>query len=364
MTEKLKHLLHDQADSVRFDMPDIHALTAAGDRTVRRRRGALAATAAALAVVVGIAAPQLLSGDHRVPPAPAEPFPTQTRDFGPMFTVGPRVYDDGEIIRVDHWVEQAARTSVGFVYRSMGAAYSYVDGSVTEVGHDDALYIHSDQDGVLAGWLEAGPEGVDLVVLDQRDNDTRRFPLQPRTGPVSADLYDIEGGTAYVADERGTVTIDIATGDVEPVDDLDQVQDVENGVIAGYRSGEPDLTLVTPDGELTTEAGDVGVLSPDGAWYAADDIFAWQHEPGVMSTATGERVPLGIDAGEEDMVIVVAWLNDETIAVRHHVAAEDRNRMLTCEVPSGRCRVVLGDLDVVPGTRSMGISFPGGGLPL
>ena len=363
MTEKLKHLLHDQADSVDFDVPDIHALTAAGDRTVRRRRGALAATAAALAVVVGIAGPQLLSNDRKATPAPAEPFPTQPRDFGPMFTIGPRVYDDGKIIRVDHWVEQAARTSVGFVYRSMGGAYSYLDGRIAEVGRDPDLYIESDQDGVLAGWLETDSNGIDLVILDQRDNATRRFPLQPRAGQVSADLAAIDGGTAYVYDERGSVAIDLATGGAEPVD-REQIIDVENGVLAGYRSGEPDLALVTPDGGVTTEAGDVGVLSPDGAWYAADDIFPWQHEPGVMSTETGKRIPLGIEAGDGDMVIVTGWLDDATIAVRHFIEAEDRNRMLTCEVPSGRCRVVLDDLDEVPGTPSMGISFPGGGLPI
>jgi hypothetical protein len=78
MTEQLKTLMHQQADSVDFTVPDLDAMVRTGDRRRRTRRlgaaGAVAATVAGVALVATTLTPGQRAVEPAAPAAPAAPL--------------------------------------------------------------------------------------------------------------------------------------------------------------------------------------------------------------------------------------------------------------------------------------------------
>ena len=95
MTDKLKSLLHEQVETVDFAVPDVAALTRAGDRRVRRRRG-LVGGVAALALAGTLAASQL-GGDTVGDPTPVVSDPSGPQQV--TWAAGREIHDGARTVR-------------------------------------------------------------------------------------------------------------------------------------------------------------------------------------------------------------------------------------------------------------------------
>ncbi len=364
MTGNLNTLLHDQADGVDFADPDVEALVRAGDRRVRRRRTVVAAGVAAAAVVAVTVVSQVLPGGRQAVPEPAGPtYPVEVRDEQPMFTIGSLVVDGDRRVRMERSVDSLVRTQLGWVYRSGTRIYSYVDGVTVRLGGRATGALASDPDGVLAAWEEVSAGTTRIAVVDLRSGEVTRPDVEVdgvRTDSSSElELHDVDGDVVYWRDDRGGVAHDLATGDQRLLDESD-VMDVENGVIAW--SGAPATQVTSPSGTVALEGGDVGVLSPDGAWYAADDVVGFFGRPGFADTRTGRATPFDTGADRDDIVEVAGWLTATTVSVALIAEADDApDRLLTCTVPDGSCSQVVDDVGSYSDERGVGRTFPGGG---
>lgn len=365
MTGNLHTLLHDQADGVDFATPDVEALVRAGDRRVRRRRTAVVAGVAAAAVVAVTLVSQVLPGSRQAVPEPAGPtYPVQVRDEQPIFTIGSLVVDGDQRVRMERAVDSLVRTQPGWVYRSGTRIYSYVDGVTVQLsGRASTGALASDQDGVLAAWEEGNGAAARIAVVDLRSGEVTRLDVEVdgiRTDSSSElELHDIDGDVVYWRDDRGGVAHDLATGDQRLLEESD-VMDVENGVVVW--SGARATEVTSPSGTVALEGGDVGVLSPDGAWYAADDVVGFFGRPGFADTRTGRATPFDTGATRDDYVEVAGWLDATTVSVALIAKADDApDRLLTCTVPAGTCTTVVTDVAAYSDERGVGRTFPGGG---
>lgn len=365
MTEKLKTLLHEQVETVDFAVPDVAALTRAGDRRVRRRRG-LVGGVAALAVVGALAATRIAGGPApESTPVVSDPVPQPAQvswATGQVLHVGDRTIDVGV------GVKAYVRTSVGFVVADpAGVVHSVVDGKVSDVGRTDAKHPHlvSDPTGTQAGWVELDGDRPGFVVLDQATGDTTRNDdaTAPGMGLLAdqrdpAYFYAISGGVAYWRDLRGAVAVDLASADVRVVD-ADAVNgfdilDVEDGVIA-FNAAD-DGTALGPtrrDAVMLPQVyGSLGTLSPGGDYYSSD-----ADEPQVYDARTGERVTLDLDYA---FATGYEWLDGHRLAVLAQEARRSPVQLLTCVVPEGTCDVTVDDLGSFDDLLADGFQLPVG----
>lgn len=349
MTEKLKQLLHERSDAVDFAMPDIDALTRAGDRRIRRRGAALVAGGLAAAVVTAtVLVPQLRGGADPVPVVDVPATDAVSWAKGDVIHVGDRTVDVG------HEVWAYARTTRGYVVADRGGTvWSVTDSGISSVGTVSAKHprIVTDTDGTLAGWVDPSGESPDFVVLDQATGDVVREDGEttPDMGELAdeenpAYIYAIDGRTAYWRDARGAVAVDVDSGEVRVVD-----AQARNGfdIIAA----EDDLVAVSrqrgtqigqgPDdvvAMLREVYGSMGAFSPDAHFYTAD-----ADEPQVYDVSTGTRVGLDLDRG---FATGYEWLDSETLVVLAAAEAENsaEAELLTCSVTSGECTPVAAEL--------------------
>jgi hypothetical protein len=365
MTEKLKSLLHEQAETVDFAVPDVAALTRAGDRRVRRRR-ALVGGVAALAVAGALAATRIAGGPAaESTPVVSDPVPQPaqvTWATGHVLHVGDRTID------VEVGVKAFVRTSAGFVVADPGGVvHSVVDGKVSVVGRTDAKHPHlvSDPADTLAGWVELDDDRPGFVVLDQTTGDTTRNDdaTQPGMGLLAdeqdpAYFYAISGGEAYWRDLRGAVEVDLATGDARVVDAAAangfDILDVEDGVIA-FNAAD-DGTALGPTRRdavmLPKVDGSMGTLSPGADYYSSD-----ADEPQVYDARTGEQVALDLRYA---FATGYEWLDGHRLAVLAQKTGRSPVQLLTCVVPAGTCDVSVNDLGSFDDLIGRGFQLPVG----
>ena len=365
MTQKLKSLLHEQAETVDFAVPDVAALTRAGDRRVRGRR-ALVGGVAALAMVGALAAIRIAGGPAaESTPVVSDPTPQPaqlTWATGHVLHAGDRTIDVGV------GVQAYVRTSAGFVVADPGGVvHSVVDGKVSDVGRTDAKHPHlvADPSGTLAGWVELDGDRPGFVVLDQATGDTTRNDdaTQPGMGLLAdeqdpAYFYAISGGEAYWRDQRGAVEVDLATGDVRVVDagaaNGFDILDVQDGVIAF--NADDDGTALGPtrrDAVMLPQVyGTLGTLSPGADYYSSD-----ADEPQVYDARTGERVALDLDYA---FATGYEWLDGHRLAVLAQKTGRSPVQLLTCVVPAGTCEVTVDDLGSFEDLIDDGFQLPVG----
>lgn len=361
MTEKLKTLLHEQVETVDFAVPDVAALTRAGDRRMRRRR-ALVGGAAALAVVGALAASRILGG-----PA-TDSTPVVSEPNGPQqvtWAAGRVIHDGNRTVDVGLEVNAFVRTGAGFVFADpTGRVHSVVDGRVSAVGRTDAKDPHlvADQDGALAGWVDTAGDRPAFVVVDQATGETTRNDDATVAGmggladeEDAAFFYAIDGRTAYWRDRRGAVAVDVDSGELRVVDAEARngfdISDVEDGLIAFHADRGTALGFSRGEVVLLRQVyGTLGALSPGAAYYTSD-----ADEPEVYDARTGERIEFDLDhwfaTGYE-------WLDGHRLAMLAQETKRSPVQLLTCQVPAGTCEVSVADLGSFDDLISDGVQLP------
>jgi len=353
MTEDLRTMLRERADTAGLAPVDVEALTRAGTLAVRRRRLAtVAAVAAAVAAVAGTSA--LVRPDPTPEPAPpTPPTPTAAR---PSWANGTTLHTPTGEVEVGHAVRGLVRTSAGQVVSDGQSVFSVVGDRVQEVGAVSApraepgwARLFGDTDGTLAAW----PDGSAYVVLDQGTGEVRRFGS---VGPGA--IVAVDGRTVYVSDDRGVIAVDVDTeaeAQVARRGAREHPVTVEDGVAVRR----------TQDGRFTVDgAGTVGPrpvtladalattaqLSPDARFLIVDTTVAAR----VFDTATGRQVPLPLAEGE---TTGYEWLDDDTLAVLQLPTPASHYRLLTCSVSTLDCEVAVPDLGDGKDEGGNGVDF-------
>jgi hypothetical protein len=369
MTEKLKTLLHEQAETVDFAVPDLDSLTRTGDRRIRRRRGlSLVGGVAALALVGGMAATQLSGDDSAGPGVANDPVPGLGTRADVAWATGHVIHVGDRTVDVGHPVTAFVRTSAGFVVADpQGTVWSVVSGDVSEIGHVAANRprLVSDPAGSRAGWVEVEDAAAPRpMVYDQSTGawSSSGAAISEQGAPPDerdrTKFYAIDGDTAYWRDTRGTVAVDLTTADTEVIDAATlngvEILDVENGVIAtdAYDEGTR-LGVAGGSQVLLPEVyGSLGVLSPDAEYYSSD-----ADEPEVYDARNGQRVPLDLDYA---FATGYEWLSDDQLAVIAQETPTSSVQLLTCRVPEGSCEVVVDGLGSFDDLTAEGFSLPVG----
>ena len=343
MTEKLKQLLHEQAESAQLAPLDADAIARSGDRRRRRRRGAAVAGLAATLVVAGGVASRV-GGDETVADDPAAPAAVSAEV---TWATGTTIHAPSGDVEVGRQVRSYVRTAAGYVVADpRGVVWSVRDGEVTRVGQTDERVprLVSDDESGLAGWVDTAADAPVFVVLDQATGEVTRHTghTDPSMGTLAdeadpAFFYAIDAGTAYWRDQRGAVATDLDSGEARVVDPDARngfdISDAEDGIIAF--SGDRGTVLGTAPGEgvrLADAHGSAGAFSPDARWFSAD-----ADEPQVYDARSGDPVRLDLDRG---FATGYEWLDDDTLVVIAARTEASPVELLTCEIPAGDCERV------------------------
>ncbi|MBB6626223.1 hypothetical protein H5V45_02705 [Nocardioides sp. KIGAM211] len=346
MTEKLKTLLHERAEHVDFATPDVDALTRAGDRTIRRRRGIVGLASLASVAIVGALVATAFTGSSTPDGAPTADDPAGT-DRSLSWSVGAFIHDGGATVDTGHEINAYVETSVGYVIADPdGTVWSVRDGQVTEIGRVDTKYprLVADPTSPWVAWVDASNQGSpSFFAFDQESLESQSFGSGTSTsGGTLADekdptyAYALDGTTLYLRDTRGAVALDLASGTEKVVDPTARngfdVVTVHDGLIASRTDTGTRIGRTTKDGYVLDQAyGSTGSFSPDGSYYTSD-----ADEPSVWDLSTKQKLPVpGLDGYY--FATGYAWLDDDTLAV---IAAKKETapaELLTCEIPAGTC---------------------------
>ncbi|UMG92781.1 hypothetical protein [Nocardioides sp. TF02-7] len=208
MTEQLKTLM-DRAADVDFAALDIDAVTAAGDRVVRRRRIArgLAGLTAAAATVTGVV---LVAGDRGADRS--DVADSLFRSDVPTWTTGSTLHTPDATYDLGVGVVSYVRTSAGIVFVGHdGGVYSFTGGRPERIGATEDPALRADPGAPYAAWVDGTGRDRATVVFDQ---GTGRRAWAERAGSHQASrVVAIDDGTAYLSREPGaTRTVDLASG--------------------------------------------------------------------------------------------------------------------------------------------------------
>ena len=363
MTDKLKQLLHERTDAVDFAMPDVDALTRAGDRRLRTRRWGTVGACAAAAVAVAVLAPNLIGDQRAADPASGggrDGYPVTSGDLPrDMFAQGRVIWSWDSVIHygditvdVGRPIDAFVRTEIGFVFASDGEVWE-VDGDMQQrIGQVDAKHprLVSDEETPDAGWVDPTGDTPAFVVFDHGTGDTTRYDeaTTPDMGSLAdeknpAYFYAIDGHTAYWHDERGAVATDLETGDVQVIDADARngfaIVDVEDDLIAFSEEQGTRVSQSADDAGTMLEGayGSMADFSPNARYYAAD-----ADEAQVFDDSTGEQVRL--DLAGYGFSTAFGWIGNDTVVVLASKSEQASMELLTCTVPGGVCTPYVDDL--------------------
>lgn len=353
MTEKLKDLMDDAAD-LEFAPVDLDSVVRAGDRKVRARRGVAGLAALATAAVVGGVAYVGLPGDG----GEKERTPVVSEGTSQVsYVLDGTLHTETGSWPLGHPVVAYVATGNGFVYVDDKGKVR-PEGSTDAIGSTDAKrpQLVADDEGSLVGWIDLSGAKPAYVVHDLATGKTQRFDehtmsdmdLMGVDSRNPAELYAIDGRTAYWRDARGAVATDLDTGEARvltPDADTETILAVEGGMIAsrtdpqGAEAGTLRISEGLTGGVLLERAyGSQAFFAPGGRWITVD-----ADEPNIFDTHTGKLVQIDVDG--RAFANGYQWLDATTLAV---VASspqdESRVELLRCTMPDGACEVAFGDL--------------------
>lgn len=348
MSEKLKDLMERTAE-VEFAPVDLAAITAAGDRTVRRRRVALGAGVLALVLAAGGLA-TVLGGraddrEHIAQDPVGAPLGVVTWTWDGELHTAAASYPLGREVKA------YVRTAAGYAFLdARGVVYSYVDGEVERIGESrrSPLRLVADDEGSLVGWVQEDGSPQRFMTYDLRTREAHGFSERSDLGgnpdeELRTAFSAIDGRTAYVRDRGVSLAVDVDADVTRPVGD-----GVDQGyTVAGAKDGQ--LALVNRHGGLRVGRtpqtarplgnmpGQAAVFSPDAHYLSLD-----ADEPTVYDVASGQRVP--IDVGGREFGAGYEWLDAHTLVLIASRTSEGPAELLRCTVPRGTCEQVVADL--------------------
>jgi hypothetical protein len=365
MTERLAHLLRDEADTLDLPPPDAGTAMSRG-RGLRRRRRLFtgAATVAALTVVGGTAlGVGALGGDD------AKTDPATASVTGAVFSIGTTVYFDDGAQRAeidDLAIKSLYYTSAGILVRhgennwSDGGGpqrFSLVrpDGSVDPIDVVTEETVHStDPTQPYLAYAEETDAGIEVVVRDLRDDtDAARVPIE---GPFPADAWmppavSITGDQVYVGTSPTAYVVDWRSGDVTGTDAIDPgtMPNIFGGRVVSRTGGESTVVdVATGEVLLSVAAGRGGYfeLSPDGR-------YAMIPAPGNGSGPRGGLSQFDVydvDTGEH--VTVPGQSYDYGWTAEDDVFTVTKSEVITCSPSSGECKTTAHGITMPPMTEA------------
>jgi hypothetical protein len=377
MTGQLRTTLHTRADELGPLDLDLDAIVRGGNRRLRRRRTALAAGGAALALVAAGTAFGLHGRGATAEPAPAD------QDAKPLtYAVGSVIHTGDGTIDVGEKVVSFVQTHWGFVFSTSDHRLHQVrDGQVEPIttfdGHLSQLAgstpLVTGDDGMLTAWWDgeriqtwpgyrSGDGMVDAFDKTNSFNAASSWPSSdpPRIQAVSdGHLWFWDGQDPWIAEVR-PMTSTAGWKDTNPPGSGTVVDAAGERVLvnlgggmavtranlrpldrAGIATWQPGGDLANLDVQVPNVSS--GDLSPDGShWFTQDaDQFA------VFDSATGERQdPAYKDLGFE-FAAPYQWLGNDTIAALALPKATSDPQpisLLTCHVSTNDCVVTARDI--------------------
>ena len=374
MTELLKDMMNDRADSLGAADLDVLGMVREGNRRVARRRTAVLGAGVAAVVVAAIAVPRVLTNDPDAAReiAPASAFATPQ----PAWATGSTVHVGNEVFDVVHRVSELFVTTEGIVFADdSGTVYaSDGTGSPTEIGTADLSYGHLVGDGSRAGWIDH-PDGSAPVftVYDQATGATHHATYDTAGEGATEyhpSLFAIDGDDVYLRDARGVIRWDLDTGEQTLLGRPRgaEIQDVKSGVIAHTLPSEEPLSSSSVSFYAGTDFGTGGplevvqqsALNPSGTKLLGIGLGSGA---AIVDTATGEVSYPQVPAGGYDEASPYAWLDDDTYAATATKASgtQEQRDLLTCDIGDGSCTVVASDFAGESDSVVFSLGFAGPG---
>lgn len=371
MTRLLSDMLRERAASAPGPQVDLDAIIGDGDRRVRGRRLTTGLAAAAVAAVVAgssFVLPGLVAGGPDAPVAgAASPFAERRAGYA----LDGVIHWGNDSFPVGMPVTSYVQTDDGFVLTTRKGDVFLFDGTDSQrIGFSSNHRLRADDTGSLVAWVDRADDGrTQYVVYDSesmtelaRVDDTAAGPSR-EPSDQGAEVFAVDGGSAYWRTARGLVRYDVASGDLtvlashEPPADPSEkepvayaIEDVADGRIAYLVDAGQGASMKVAD-EIDLSAPTLAnasnaVLSPDGRYLGVeeDDNLA------VYDTTTGGDVTPALPG--YPFAVVTGWVDDDTatvFAIKDLDAQPYAFDMLTCDVPAGVCDVVTqGDVATDP----------------
>lgn len=355
MNGMLRDLLSERADAAGSPDLDLDGLIAQGERSLtRRRRVAVGATAAAVALAVGtsFALVQVVGDDRSAPPVGPPANPPSNVDITPDVTddARPLTYGVGATVHYGDRVIEAAEDPDGlFVFDGGLWFFTGENGGTTTThlyytdGSSEPVEIARGIDrptpgqvGSLLVWLE----GDDVVIYDTDVPDVvARVPLNGRRlgNPIipledAVHWREYDDSAESISDGR-SVRYDLSTGSRTRVSRADE------RAAEARAAGPPRLVVGSADSELSVEHFEVidSRLETRASGSGAP--------PPVFVAATGERLRVSVPDGYDGEAMgVFQWLDEDRFALVVLGIAGIGNAptgdLLVCRISAGRCRTV------------------------
>lgn len=345
--------LRDHATAADFAPIDLAAVHARGTRRRRTRQAGLAGLAVAAVAAVSIGVPALSGSDApRAVDAAGAPTAPAAPDRLSVYAHGADLVTRDGVVTLPAPVYAFVVTASGFVViDEAGTVSAVVDGVVTPLASvtiDDATRLVTD--GRWVAWSDDTGRGRDILLTAWDDATGSVGEITVVGDPRSVAEEDggplaLDDGTLYAAEARGVVAFDLPLGDGEgtvmraPADERVDLLDVRGDVALtsddGLRVGPIGGTPVpVPGAELSS----FGELSPTAEFVSTDG------EKLVVLRPDGTDVTPTMPAGYGGFGTGYGWVDDDTLAVVAGVGPSDQPTdaaLLTCEVPSGECTVVV-----------------------
>src|SRR3954447_18491686 len=160
MTGQLRGSLHTRADELDTWDVDLDTIVRAGDRRLRRRRIAVAGTAAAVLAVAG--GVTVAARSHATRPQPAD------QDAKPLtYAVGRVIHSGDNQVDVGMRVDSFVRLTDRFVFSHDQHVYEAKDGDVHEIDRlaDPSAPLVAGEDGQQSEWFgHSDTHGVGLMI--------------------------------------------------------------------------------------------------------------------------------------------------------------------------------------------------------
>lgn len=362
MTELLRDVLHEHADTTPAPHVDLDEIIGDGKRRVRRRQATSGLAAASLLAVVagtGFAVQGFLGTAEPAPAQAAHPFEERRVSWA---TDG-AIHWGADTFAVGRRVASYVQTDDGFVYTTPSRDVWFHDGTASQrIGHAGAGRLRADDTGSLVAWVGTNPAGeTEYVVYDTalgrevtRVGDDAAGPALEETD-LAAEVFAVDDGFVYWrTDGYRIVRHQVSSGETVVVHEQEppadpsskgaavyDLADVAGGWLAYLVDSEGGVQAkvartVDLDAPTIARASNV-LLSPDARYLAAEE------DDNIRLYDVATRADVTPDLSRYPFAVAYGWVDEETAMVFGIGALDGPGYdvdLLSCVVASGTCEEV------------------------